>query len=273
MAELEQFNLSQGFEDDLIITHLLQNESPLLFVPQQITASDLCDTANNIYSGPTIADVETALLASSYTNNIQDLSSLARVSSSNMSSVGSNKYILKMKSNNNVMEDDGYKWRKYGQKSIKNSSNPRSYYKCTNPRCGAKKQVERSNDDPETLIITYEGLHLHYMYPIFTFGQLENVDPPTKKSKRFNGRSNEDTQESLKDVCLDQQPSTMLITDNYPPKVSGNSDGLLEDMVPLLIRNPTIYTTNPSTSSSSYSSSSSQPSPPASPLFSWSPIY
>lgn len=41
-----------------------------------------------------------------------------------------NKYTLKMKScgNNGGLADDGYKWRKYGQKSIKNSPNPRYIY-------------------------------------------------------------------------------------------------------------------------------------------------
>jgi hypothetical protein len=36
-----------------------------------------------------------------------------------------NKYTMKIKTCGNGLADDGYKWRKYGQKSIKNSPNPR----------------------------------------------------------------------------------------------------------------------------------------------------
>jgi hypothetical protein len=36
-----------------------------------------------------------------------------------------NKYTLKIKCFGNGMGDDGYRWRKYGQKFIKNSPNPR----------------------------------------------------------------------------------------------------------------------------------------------------
>lgn len=39
----------------------------------------------------------------------------------------------------------------------------RSYYRCTDRHCNAKKEVERSLEDPEMLIVTYEGLHLHYI--------------------------------------------------------------------------------------------------------------
>ncbi|EMS51166.1 putative WRKY transcription factor 23 [Triticum urartu] len=57
--------------------------------------------------------------------------------------------------------DDGYRWRKYGQKAVKNSSFPRSYYRCTAAQCGVKKLVERSQQDPSTVVTTYEGRHAH----------------------------------------------------------------------------------------------------------------
>ncbi|KAL1216211.1 WRKY transcription factor 68 [Cardamine amara subsp. amara] len=58
--------------------------------------------------------------------------------------------------------DDGYKWRKYGQKPVKNSPFPRNYYRCTTSWCDVKKRVERSFSDPSTVITTYEGQHTHH---------------------------------------------------------------------------------------------------------------
>ncbi|TVU35624.1 EcWRKY-70 [Eragrostis curvula] len=57
--------------------------------------------------------------------------------------------------------EDGYRWRKYGQKAVKNSPYPRSYYRCTTQRCPVKKRVERSYQDPAVVITTYEGKHTH----------------------------------------------------------------------------------------------------------------
>ncbi|KAF9624127.1 hypothetical protein IFM89_008065 [Coptis chinensis] len=58
--------------------------------------------------------------------------------------------------------EDGYRWRKYGQKAVKNSPYPRSYYRCTNSKCTVKKRVERSCEDPTIVITTYEGQHCHH---------------------------------------------------------------------------------------------------------------
>ncbi|XWS49767.1 hypothetical protein CRYUN_Cryun12cG0031000 [Craigia yunnanensis] len=57
---------------------------------------------------------------------------------------------------------DDYSWRKYGQKPIKGSPYPRSYYKCSSMRgCPARKHVERCLEDPTMLVVTYEGDHKH----------------------------------------------------------------------------------------------------------------
>lgn len=55
---------------------------------------------------------------------------------------------------------DGFNWRKYGQKQVKGSENPRSYYKCTHLNCSMKKKVETGLDGHITEIV-YKGSHNH----------------------------------------------------------------------------------------------------------------
>ncbi|WOL13936.1 putative WRKY transcription factor 2 isoform X2 [Canna indica] len=57
--------------------------------------------------------------------------------------------------------EDGYRWRKYGQKVVKGNQNPRSYYKCTSPGCTVRKHIERASNDNKAVLTTYEGRHNH----------------------------------------------------------------------------------------------------------------
>ncbi|KAL8262304.1 hypothetical protein R6Q59_026353 [Mikania micrantha] len=68
--------------------------------------------------------------------------------------------VIETKSEIDIL-DDGYKWRKYGQKVVKGNPNPRSYYKCTNTGCPVRKLVERASHDLRSVITTYEGKHNH----------------------------------------------------------------------------------------------------------------
>lgn len=57
---------------------------------------------------------------------------------------------------------DGYRWRKYGQKSVKGSAFARNYYKCTYPGCTVKKQVEKMTNNGKLIDhVSYKGDHTH----------------------------------------------------------------------------------------------------------------
>ncbi|KAI4314117.1 hypothetical protein L6164_027053 [Bauhinia variegata] len=79
---------------------------------------------------------------------------------SSHSAVTESKIIVQTTSEVDLL-DDGYRWRKYGQKVVKGNPYPRSYYKCTTPGCNVRKHVERASTDPKAVITTYEGKHNH----------------------------------------------------------------------------------------------------------------
>ncbi|KAG7569490.1 WRKY domain [Arabidopsis thaliana x Arabidopsis arenosa] len=72
--------------------------------------------------------------------------------------------------------EDGFRWRKYGQKVVGGNAYPRSYYRCTSANCRARKHVERASDDPRAFITTYEGKHNHHLL----------LSPPTSSTLPFN---------------------------------------------------------------------------------------
>ncbi|KAJ0251379.1 WRKY transcription factor 34 [Hirschfeldia incana] len=70
------------------------------------------------------------------------------------------KVVVQTTSDVDILED-GYRWRKYGQKVVKGNPNPRSYYKCTASGCIVTKHVERASDDLTSVLTTYIGKHTH----------------------------------------------------------------------------------------------------------------
>ncbi|XP_018473509.1 probable WRKY transcription factor 25 isoform X2 [Raphanus sativus] len=82
--------------------------------------------------------------------------------------------------------NDGYGWRKYGQKQVKKSENPRSYFKCTYPNCVSKKIVETASDGQITEII-YKGGHNHPK-PEFTKRPSGSTSISSSSSSLAHGR-------------------------------------------------------------------------------------
>ncbi|KAJ6362272.1 hypothetical protein OIU78_002639 [Salix suchowensis] len=71
--------------------------------------------------------------------------------------------VLVQSSTDSEILGDGFRWRKYGQKTVKGNPYPRTYYRCTGIKCSVRKHVERVSDDPRAFITTYEGKHSHEM--------------------------------------------------------------------------------------------------------------
>jgi WRKY transcription factor 1 len=111
-----------------------------------------------------------------------------------------------------VMED-GYNWRKYGQKLVKGNEFVRSYYRCTHPNCKAKKQLERSAGG-QVVDTVYFGEHDH---PKPLAGAVPiNQD---KRSDVFTAVSKEKTSGS----------SVQTLRQTEPPKIHG---GLHVSVIP-----------------------------------------
>ncbi|MCD7449360.1 hypothetical protein HAX54_051791 [Datura stramonium] len=97
--------------------------------------------------------------------------------------------------------NDGYRWRKYGQKFVKGNPNPRSYYRCSSAGCPAKKHVERASHDPKLVITAYEGQHDHDIPPSRTV--MQNSAGADSNTSKISGESTSESGEN-KHVGLDR---------------------------------------------------------------------
>ncbi|PUZ44287.1 hypothetical protein GQ55_8G078000 [Panicum hallii var. hallii] len=72
--------------------------------------------------------------------------------------------VVQTTSDVDFMDDDGFRWRKYGQKGLLGllgNPNPRSYYRCAMAGCPMRKHVERASHDQRVVVTTYTGKHNH----------------------------------------------------------------------------------------------------------------
>ncbi|XP_022738813.1 probable WRKY transcription factor 53 [Durio zibethinus] len=181
--------------------------------------------------------------------------------------------------------DDGFSWRKYGQKDILGAKYPRGYYRCTHRNvqgCLATKQVQRSDDDPTIFDITYRGRHTcnlasHVMPPSVLS---ENQEQGTSIDPQQHNQQEEQTQKQSQDLLLSFRRGLKVITQdlhireqtypsfpNYPSSTRSNikvennvvfspsvmnNNNVVGNLSPSLI--------SPATSGSNYCSVSPSPS-------------
>ncbi|TXG71121.1 hypothetical protein EZV62_006056 [Acer yangbiense] len=144
--------------------------------------------------------------------------------------------------------DDGFSWRKYGQKDILGAKHPsnillciklkyfmsllpcRGYYRCTHrlvQGCLATKQVQRSDEDPMILEITYRGRHTCTQASKTTNNPPENQEPTNMTTSLLeysqqallqhgSGSSYQQQQQQHPEALLNLRRSLQVVTDQDP---------------------------------------------------------
>ncbi|KAL3498906.1 hypothetical protein ACH5RR_041638 [Cinchona calisaya] len=167
-------------KDDDIIDHDILFNFPSLFERAAILTDELqelCKPFHNIsHSSSPAQDSSTggSIVASDSISVCKEMKEELPEEEDKSASIGAIPYMPKYKRRKNQhkrvvlqvtaedLSNDMWAWRKYGQKPIKGSPYPRSYYRCSSSKgCLARKQVEQNCNDPSIFIITYTAEHNH----------------------------------------------------------------------------------------------------------------
>lgn len=132
----------------------------------------------------------------------------------------------------------------------------RSYYRCTTQKCRVKKRVERSFEDPTTVITTYEGQHNHpvptslrsnynsssYIFTPSSSSSLGHVRSPQdwlllhSSMPHGHGASNANSNHNNLHSYLQQQQQQQQNRQYHHlqllPNASHDDYGLLQDIIP-----------------------------------------
>ncbi|TVU19872.1 EcWRKY-7, partial [Eragrostis curvula] len=117
--------------------------------------------------------------------------------------------------------EDGYIWRKYGQKEIRDRKYPRFYFRCSyyeDNGCKASRRVQQSDADPSVYLITYFGKH--------TCGRDNNNDePPAPFVINFSSSSTARDRQPSRSPWPSCDDGAVVVTVSETSEICGLSEG------------------------------------------------
>lgn len=146
------------------------------------------------------------------------------------------------------LRDDGFAWRKYGQKVILKTSHPRNYFRCTHKfdkKCPATKQVQQISDNPTKYRIIYHGNHIcnynnhlnqstvtidndeHSSAIVLNFDQSSQINPLLFPTSAMSANNNTTMKQEYNSPTSDQSTSpaqTAVTGPSWTTLVSEQSD-------------------------------------------------
>ncbi|XP_015163546.1 probable WRKY transcription factor 33 [Solanum tuberosum] len=121
----------------------------------------------------------------------------------------------------NNSSDDGYTWRKYGQKQVKGSNFPRSYYKCTQQNCLVRKKVECAPNG-QVIEIVYNGAHNHPKTQHLRRKTTDDIYVVAQENGSSLWRNDQQFEYNRDVAGLERIPPAPVLSDASDPMLSNN---------------------------------------------------